>query len=302
MLVHTDPALRRRSSCRSLGICGSNIPGKGYDKINAVVRRRRRGWRAEQGRRDRPEPHRTARSTTCSTSTSRGSKVSSRRLGGVDMCITGENVNTPGYVEGEGESIYYEEPGYIADPLTGLHVKPGCQTLPADQALAYVRTRHLQVRRRRAGLLSDHAPTAVPPSRHQQAAATRPACAAAALQIKPIMENLRRDDDLKIADLAYLVGQLSGISTGRRPSSARCRARRPIIDGLAVIKMDPAREPDLPCGPRQGKQLGDTGIGVYHAASPRPRSPCWSSTMPPAARSPASQTIVVRLGVRHHAG
>ena len=33
--------------------------------------------------------------------------------------------------------------GHIVDPYTGLDVQPGCQVLDGDQALAYVRTRHL---------------------------------------------------------------------------------------------------------------------------------------------------------------
>ena len=42
-------------------------------------------------------------------------------LDGVDMCITGENVNTPGYVESETadgtiSEVYYNEPGHIVDP------------------------------------------------------------------------------------------------------------------------------------------------------------------------------------------
>ena len=186
-------------------------------------------------------------------------------LGGVDMCITGENVNTPGYVEGEGESIYYEEPGYIADPLTGLHVKPGCQTLPADQALAYVRTRHLKC--------DGAAPDFYRITRQQQflravinKVLQPDQLAQLPLQIKPIMANLRRDDGLKIADLAYLVGQLSGIDTGA--TEFRTIPGTPAtIDGLAVIKMSPAAN-QIFRAVRQGKQLGTIGEQVYAEQSP----------------------------------
>ena len=143
MLVHTDPNLQKAiivSFPRDLWV---DIPGHGYDKINAAF----------EGGIEGGGPLLVAKTIHALT----GLKINHylyvdlagfqgvvKTLGGVDMCISGENVNTPGYVEGESGSVYYPEPGYIADPYTGLHIKPGCQTLPPDQALAYVRARHLK--------------------------------------------------------------------------------------------------------------------------------------------------------------
>ena len=61
-------------------------------------------------------------------------------LGGVDLCIPAYQVNTPGYLtqhtgDGGVTSVYYEEPGRIADPNTGLDVAPGCQREGVGSAL-----------------------------------------------------------------------------------------------------------------------------------------------------------------------
>jgi LCP family protein required for cell wall assembly len=264
MLVHTDPSLEKAiilSFPRDLWV---NIPGKGYDKINAAF----------EGGVDGGGPAKVAETVQDLTGLHvdhvlyvdlAGFQGVVETLGGVDMCITGENVNTPGYVEGEGESVYYPEPGYIADPLTGLHVKPGCQTLRADQALAYVRTRHLKC--------DGAAPDFYRITRQQQFLRAvinkllQPdQLAQLPFQIKPIMENLRRDDGLKIADLAYLVGQLSGIDTGA--TEFRTIPGTPAtVDGLAVIKMSPDAN-QIFRAVRQGKQLGTTGVKVYAERSP----------------------------------
>ena len=135
-------------------------------------------------------------------------------LGGVDMCISGENVNTPGYVETEEADgtigqVYYKEPGHIVDPADRPGYEARVPSVPADQALAYVRTRHLKC--------DSAAPDFYRIQRQQQfmrAVINRllqpDQLAQLPLMIKPIMSNLRRDDGLKIADLAYLTGQLQG--------------------------------------------------------------------------------------------
>ena len=142
------PSSRRPSSCPSRATSTCDIPGHGEDKINAAFE----GGSKAAGR---PWSPNTVQQLT-------GLKIDHflyvdlagfqgviDELDGVDMCITGENVNTPGYVESETadgtiSEVYYNEPGHIVDPRTGLDVKPGCQRLPSDQALAYVRTRHLK--------------------------------------------------------------------------------------------------------------------------------------------------------------
>ena len=66
--------------------------------------------------------------------------------------------------------IYYERPGTSSIRTPACDVKPGCQRLHGDQALAYVRTRHLS-----ATAVPDFyrisAPAAVPARGHQSAAA-----------------------------------------------------------------------------------------------------------------------------------
>ncbi|MGZ5128832.1 MAG: LCP family protein [Actinomycetota bacterium] len=255
MLVHTDPNLQKAiivSFPRDLWV---NIPGHGYDKINAAF----------EGGIEGGGPLLVAKTIHALT----GLKINHylyvdlagfqgvvKTLGGVDMCISGENVNTPGYVEGESGSVYYPEPGYIADPYTGLHIKPGCQTLPPDQALAYVRARHLKC--------DAAAPDFYRIGRQQQfmrALITKMLQPDELLQlpgrIRPILSNMKRDPDLNPADLAYLVGQLRGISTG----AAEFRAvpgYGAYEGGLAVIKMDQSAN-QIFRAIRQGEPLGDAG-------------------------------------------
>ena len=155
------------------------------------------------------------------------------------MCIPAENVNTPD--------------GRIVDELTALDVKPGCQRLPGDQALAYVRTRHLRC--------DAAAPDFYRIARQQQFLRAvinkllQPGqLARLPVMIKPIMRNLVPDEDLNLADLVFLVGQLEGISTGaaefrtvpaypdpggpRRPAHGRL--------GGAHLRRDPRRQAARP--------------------------------------------------------
>jgi LCP family protein required for cell wall assembly len=255
MLVHTDPNLQKAiivSFPRDLWV---NIPGHGYDKINAAF----------EGGIEGGGPLLVAKTIHALT----GLKINHylyvdlagfqgvvKTLGGVDMCIPPDNVNTPGYVQGESGTVYYPEPGYIADPYTGLHIKPGCQTLPPDQALAWVRARHLKC--------DAAAPDFYRIGRQQQfmrALITKMLQPDELLKlpgrIRPILSNMKRDPDLNPADLAYLVGQLRGISTG----AAEFRAvpgYGAYEGGLAVIKMDPSAN-QIFRAIRQGKSLGDAG-------------------------------------------
>jgi hypothetical protein len=181
-------------------------------------------------------------------------------LGGVDMCISPENVNTPGYVEtqaldGTVGEVFYEAPGHIVDMRAGLDVKPGCQRLPADQALAYVRARHLKC--------DSAAPDFYRIARQQQFLRAvinkllQPdQLVQLPLMIKPILSNLRRDDDLKIADLAYLTGQLEGITTGA--AEFRTVPAYPDPSNLGILRLDPAAE-RMFSAIEEGKQLGSIG-------------------------------------------
>jgi len=257
ILVHTDPKLQKAiilSFPRDLWV---NIPGQGSDKINAAF----------AGGVDGNGPKQMAATINELTGLTinhvlyvdlAGFQGVVDTLGGVEMCIPAENVNTPGYVEAEQGSIYYGEKGHIVDPRTGLDVVPGCQTLPGDQALAFVRTRDLRC--------DSSAPDFYRISRQQQflrAVINRllqPAeLAKLPGQIQPIMDNLRTDDKLDIADLVYLVGQLRGISTGA--AEFRSVPAYPITtpDGLDALKMDTSAN-QIFRAILAGKAIGDVGL------------------------------------------
>ena len=198
MLVHTDPRLQKAiilSFPRDLYV---DIPGHGEDKINAAFEGGIDGGGA------------ALVASTIHRLT--GLKINHvlyvdlagfqgviDTLGGVDMCIPPENVNTPGYVEtqeldGSVGQIYYEQPGHIVDMRAGLDVVPGCQRLPADQALAYVRARHLKC--------DAAAPDFYRIARQQQFLGAvidkipQPdQLARLPVMIKPILSNMRRDDE-----------------------------------------------------------------------------------------------------------
>lgn len=137
-------------------------------------------------------------------------------LHGVDMCISAENVNTPGWLtqsSATGDTqVYNSEQGHIVDPNTGLDIKPGCQRLDGYQALAYVRTRHLPC---------DNIPDFSRIGRQQQflrAVLNRllspSEITKAPSLITPIAQSLYTDQGFPLSDVIYLVGQLQGISTG----------------------------------------------------------------------------------------
>ena len=126
MLVHTDPKLQKAiilSFPRDLWV---NIPGRRLRQDQRRVRgrgrrRRRRSWW--------PRPCSNSpgsRSTTCLYVDLAGFQGVVETLGGVDMCIPAENVNTPGYVEGEHGSIYY--------PRARLHRRPAHRARRASRA------------------------------------------------------------------------------------------------------------------------------------------------------------------------
>jgi LCP family protein required for cell wall assembly len=259
MLVHTDPKLEKAiivSFPRDLEV---NIPGHGEDKINAAF----------EGGIEGGGPTLVANTVQELT----GLKIDHflyvdlagfegviETMDGVDMCISGENVNTPGYVEAEEadgttSQIYYREPGHIVDPRTGLDIKPGCQRLSGEQALAYVRTRHLKC--------DAAAPDFYRIQRQQQfmrAVINRllqpDELAQLPFMIKPILSNLRRDRDLNPAELAFLTGQLEGISTGE--AEFRTVPAFPDPANLGILRMDPSAE-RIFAAIRQGKQLGTVG-------------------------------------------
>jgi LCP family protein required for cell wall assembly len=214
MLVHTDP--RRQevvvlSFPRDLWV---EIPGHGFGKINEAFR----GGVTEGG------PELVAKTIHKLTGLRinhfvyvdlAGFQGVVDTLGGVEMCI----------------------PTDMADPLTGLDLKAGCQILAGDQALAYVRTRHLPC---------DAIPDFARIGRQQQflrAVINRMLRPSELVRvpslIRPILSNMRRDAELTPADLAFLVGQLRGVSTGA--AEFRAVPGTPGWQGdLSVVQMDPS--------------------------------------------------------------
>ena len=264
MLVHTDPKLEKAiivSFPRDLYV---EIPGRGEDKINAAF----------EGGIEGGGPELVANTVQRLTGLKvdhflyvdlAGFQSTIETLDGVDMCISGENVNTPGYVETETADgtigqIYYEEPGHIVDPRTGLDVTPGCQTLTGEQALAYVRTRHLRC--------DEAAPDFFRIQRQQQFMRSvinrllQPEqLTQLPVMIKPLLGNLRRDKGLNPAELAFLTGQLRGITTG--DAEFRTVPAYPDPSDLGILRMDRSAE-RIFAAIRDGKQLGEVGRDLVY--------------------------------------
>jgi LCP family protein required for cell wall assembly len=196
MVVHTQPSGKSviLSFPRDLWV---DIPGHGYNKINTSF----------EGGLNGGGPELVAKTIYQLT----GLKISHflyvnlagfqgivDALGGVDMCIPSENVNTPD--------------GYITDPYTQLHIKPGCQRLNGVQALAYVRSRKLPCDFggdfNRIGRQQQFLRAVINRLLEPSELIKLPGL------IGPVLSKMRRDDGLSIADLVSLVGQLRGVSTG----------------------------------------------------------------------------------------
>jgi LCP family protein required for cell wall assembly len=241
MVVHTDPSLKKAiilSFPRDLWV---TIPGHGQGKINSsFIGGARLVAQTITKLTDLKINHYLYVNLA-------GFEGVVDTLNGVQMCVPAEDVNTPD--------------GRIVDPLTGLNVKPGCQTLDGLQALAFVRTRHLRC--------DSAAPDFFRIARQQQflrAVLNRllqpSELAQAPSLIGPILSNLTRDKELNPADLAFLVGQLRGISTG----AAEFRAvpgYPDVVNGADVIRMDPSAK-QIFTAIRQGKQIGTIGTTLLN--------------------------------------
>jgi LCP family protein required for cell wall assembly len=245
MLVHTDPALQKAiivSFPRDLWV---EIPGRGFDKINAGFE----GGIAGGG------PQLMAQTIANLTGLRidhylyvdlAGFQGVVDTLGGVTMC-------PPSYLADPAT-------GRIHDELTGLDIRPGCQKMDGKTALAFVRTRHLPC---------DNIPDFSRIGRQQQflrAVITqmlRPSkIAQAPTLVQPVLRNLRRDPRFLPGDLVYLVGEMRGLSTG----AAEFRAV-PGTAGwegsLSVVHMDPSAE-EIFRAIREGKPLGDAGTQLIN--------------------------------------
>ena len=240
MLVHVDPDEENATILSFPRDLWVEIPGHGSDKINAAFEGGLRGG----------GPELTARTVANLTGLQidhilyvdlAGFQAVVDTLGGVDMCIP----------------AYHADPatGRLQDPLTGLDIPPGCQHLEGDQALAYVRTRHLYC---------DAIPDFSRIGRQQQFLRAvinqmlQPeTIGRAPFLIRPILQNLHRDDRFSVADLIVLVGKLQGLTTG----AAEFRSipgYGAIIDGLSVVRMDPSAN-ELFDAIREGRSISGVG-------------------------------------------
>ena len=264
MLVHTDPALEKAivlSFPRDLWV---DIPGHGWNKINAAF----------EGGLQGGGPQLMANTVANLTGLPvdhylyvdlAGFQHVVDTLGGVELCIPQYEVNTPGWLMqhtggGRETKIYYGEVGHVADPNTGLDVVPGCHHLDGYQSLAYVRTRSLPC---------DAIPDFSRIGRQQQFIRAvinqmlRPAeLAKAPTLVQPVLANLHRDRGFLPGDLVYLVGQLRGLTTGNVefrtvPGSAGMEGTQ------SVVVMDPAAR-QIFAAIRDGKQLGSLGTQLVN--------------------------------------
>jgi anionic cell wall polymer biosynthesis LytR-Cps2A-Psr (LCP) family protein len=266
MLVHTDPNLQKAivvSFPRDLWV---DIPGHGTNKIN----------NAFEGGLTGGGPQLMAKTVSNLTGLQidhylyvdlNGFQDVVNTLGGVELCIPGYNVNTPGWVEGSDANgnptqIHYDEVGHIVDPNTGLDVVPGCQKLDGSQGLAYVRARHLPC---------DTIPDFARIGRQQQFMRAvinqmlKPAqIAKAPGLVGPVLASLHRDQGFLPGDLVYLVGQMRGLSTGAVEFRA-VPGTNAMVGSSAVVKMDPSAE-QIFAAIRDGKPI--TGVGTQLAVTP----------------------------------
>ncbi len=264
MLVHTDPKLQKAiilSFPRDLWV---KIPGHGEGKINSSF--------GDGGGIAGDGPQLVARTIHAITGLKvnhflyvdlKGFEGVVQTLGGVDMCIPAENVNTPGWLDQEtakgSTQVYNSEVGHIVDPNTGLDVVPGCQRLNALQALAYVRSRHLPCDvtgdfyriGRQQQFLHAILNRLLQPSEIFKAP----------LLVGPILGSMRRDDQLDIADLVHLVGEIKGINTGSVEFRTIPAARFTSPTGQDALRLTSVAD-QIFAAIRQGKPLGNLGLST----------------------------------------
>ncbi len=223
MLIHTDPDRAKAivlSFPRDLWV---TVPGRGEDKINAAF----------EGGVNGGGPQLMAQTVADLT----GLRIDHFLY--VDLAGFQDVVDTLGGVEMCPPAYLANETGRIQDPKTALDVEPGCQIMDGATALAFVRTRDLPC---------DNIPDFSRIGRQQQflralfTQMLRPAkIAQAPGLVRPVLRSLRRDERLLPADLAYLVGEMRGLTTG----AAEFRAV-PGVAGwegsLSVVHMDQSAE------------------------------------------------------------
>lgn len=239
MVVHTDPSREKAVVLTFPRDLWVDVPDHGFQKINSAFEGGVRGGGPAL------MAHTIHRLT--------GLQINHFLY--VDLAGFQEIVDTLGGVE-------LNIPTQLDDPLTDLHLQPGIQVLNGHDALAYVRTRALAC--------DEMNPDFARIGRQQQflrALINRmlqpTQLALAPSLVQPILGNLRRDPELKVADLAYLVGQLEGVDTGAVefravPGSSKLIYPPEYPSGLAIVEMDPSAE-RLFAALRNGRALPSIG-------------------------------------------
>jgi LCP family protein required for cell wall assembly len=189
MVVHVDPDQKQATFLSFPRDLWVDIPGHGYNKINAAF----------AGGIDHGGAQLVARTVTALTGIRidhvmyvdlAGFEGVVNALGGVDMCV----------------------PYPMVDPLTALDIPAGCQHFDGKTALAYVRTRHQPC---------DKIPDFARIARQQQflrSVLSRLLSPGQILRlpklIRPVLQSIVVDKGLNPAELAYLAGQLEGVTSG----------------------------------------------------------------------------------------
>jgi len=239
IVVHTQPGQKKATFLSFPRDLWVNIPGVGYDKINAAF----------SGGIDHGGAQMVARTVTALSGIRidhilyvdlAGFEGLVNALGGVEMCV----------------------PYPMQDPLTGLNVQAGCQHFDGYTALAYVRTRHQP-----CDLIPDFARI----TRQQQFLR---AVIAKLLQpnellhlpslVPALLDNLVVDKGLKNpAELDYLVGQLSGVSTGNADFRVVPTTTASIYPNgvyTSIVQLVQPQASELFRLFRENKALGDLGL------------------------------------------
>ena len=225
-----------------------------------------------------------------STSTSHGFEGVVDTLGGVDMCIPAENVNTPGYVAGPRPGSIQSTARSVISSIrdTGLDVVPGCQTLDGVAGARVTSARVICPATPRPRTSIGSAASNSSCRQSSTGCFSRPSSPSCPGSSDPILASLRPDKGLSVARPRLPRRADQGGSARARPSSARCRA--PISSRTTdsdALKMSPSAQ-KIFSGVRAGKPLGNVGLTTGTRHLRRPTSPSRSSTTPRAATHRAS--------------
>ena len=290
ILVHTDPKLQKAiilSFPRDLWV---DIPGHGPDKINAAF----------EGGVDGNGPEMMAATIHKLTGLTinhvlyvdlAGFQGVVDTLGGVDMCIPAENVNTPGYVAAEQGSDLLQRGGPHRGPAhrarRGARVpdaRRGARrsrssapaTCPCDAAAPdfYRISRQQQFLRAVINRLLQPAELAKLPG-----------------QVQPIMQQPAARRRARTSPTSSTSSGSCGGSARARPSSARSPSI-PFVtpDGLDALRMDPSAQ-QIFQAIREGKPIGDIGV-----------TPAYTPPSPANIAVPVDRSRVGREGRRRRAG